>query len=91
MLEHRPGPEPHFHGSEIPMPNVVLASGQITAADQLSIELVQAVETPAVILLRWPAAPSVTDARRFAAVTRAVTGILAEARAALARHQAGEM
>ena len=73
------------------MPNLTLASGQITAADQLTIELVQATETPAVILLRWPAAPSVTDARRFAAVAAAVTAILAEARAVLARHQAGEM
>ena len=72
------------------MPNLTLASGQITAADQLVIELVQATETPAVILLRWPAAPSVTDARRLAAVAAAVTAILAEARARLARHQAGE-
>jgi hypothetical protein len=46
---------------------------------------------PPVILIRWPAAPSVTDARRFAAVAAAITTILAEARAALARHQAGEM
>ena len=72
------------------MPNVTLASGQITLADQLSIELVRAKETPAVILLRWPAAPSVTDARRFAAVAAAITAILAEARAAIARHQADE-
>jgi hypothetical protein len=32
-----------------------LASGQITAIDTLTIELVQANETPAVVMIRWPA------------------------------------
>ena len=73
------------------MPNLVLASGQITAADQLTVELVQATETPDAILLRWPAAPSVTDPRKFAAVANAITAILAEARARLATFKAGEL
>jgi hypothetical protein len=66
------------------MPNLTLAVGQITAADRLSIELVQAVETPPAIL-------SVTDLRRFGAVANAVVAILAEARAALAKIKAAEM
>ena len=73
------------------MPNLTLASGQITAADQLSIELVQATETPAAILIRWPGAPSVTDPHKFAAVANVITTILAEARARLATIKAGEM
>jgi hypothetical protein len=52
---------------------------------------VQAIETPDVILIIWPAAPSVTDARRFAAVANAITAILAEARARLATIRAAEM
>lgn len=68
-----------------------LATGQITTADRLSVELVEAVETPAVILLRWPAAPSVTDVRRFAAVAAAVTAILAEAVAKVATLKAGDI
>jgi hypothetical protein len=44
-----------------------LASSQITAVDTLTIELVQANETPAVVIVRWPAKPSVLHPRRFAA------------------------
>jgi hypothetical protein len=35
-----------------------LASGQITAVDAIVIELVQADETPAVVIIRWPAKPT---------------------------------
>ena len=73
------------------MPNLTLASGQITAADRLSVELVQAIETPSTILIRWPDAPSVTDPRKFGAVANAVVAILAEARARLATIKAGEI
>ena len=54
------------------MPNVVLASGRITHTDQLSVELVQAIEIPPAILMRWPAAATVTDPRRFPAAALAV-------------------
>lgn len=73
------------------MPNVTLASGQITPADPLTIELVQAIETPEAILIRWPAAPTVTDARKPPAVAAAITAILAEARATLAKIRATEL
>ena len=40
--QHTAGPGIPLQGSEIPMPNLILASGQITRSDQLAIELVQA-------------------------------------------------
>jgi hypothetical protein len=42
-----------------------LASGQITATDQLTIELIEPNETPAVIIVRWPAKPTVLHPHRF--------------------------
>ena len=42
-----------------------LATAQITAADTLTIELVEANETPAVVIVRWPAKPSVLHPHRF--------------------------
>jgi hypothetical protein len=42
-----------------------LASSQITATDTITIELVEADETPAVIILRWPAKPTVLHPHRF--------------------------
>ena len=73
------------------MPTVTLAVGQITPADQLTIELVSATETPEAILIRWPAAASVTDPRRFGLVANSVTAVLAEAWATLARIKAAEL
>jgi hypothetical protein len=67
-----------------------LATGQITLSDSLTVELHEPLDMPPVILITWPPAPTVTDARRFAAVANAVVTILAEARAALARYQADE-
>jgi hypothetical protein len=67
-----------------------LASGQITATDQLTVELVRALETPEAILISWPVAPSVTDPRRLADVVAATMAILAEARSALAAVGAAE-
>jgi hypothetical protein len=67
-----------------------LASGQVTSADQLSVELVRAIETPAAILISWPNAPSVTDPRKLADVVAATMAILAEAGAALATVGAAE-
>jgi hypothetical protein len=42
-----------------------LAEGQLTAAGTITIELVEADETPAVVIVRWPAKPSVLHPRRF--------------------------
>jgi hypothetical protein len=38
-----------------------LATGQITAVDALTIELIQADETPAVVMIVWPPDQTITD------------------------------
>ena len=43
----------------------VLAEGQITPSDAIIVELVEADETPAVIIVRWPAKPTVFHPRPF--------------------------
>ena len=63
VLEHRPGQKTHSK-EWIPVPHLVLATGQITRSDQLVIELVRAIEAPAIILIGWPSAPTVTDNTR---------------------------
>ena len=40
---------------------IVLASGQVTRADRLSVELVKPTGTPPVILIKWPPLPSVVE------------------------------
>jgi hypothetical protein len=44
-----------------------LASGQINAVDTLVIELIEANETPAVVIVKWPAKASVLHPRLFPA------------------------
>jgi hypothetical protein len=62
----------------------MLASGAITAGDEISIELIEPTDTPAVIFVRWPLAPSVTDPGRFPATCNAILAILAAASVRLA-------
>ena len=42
-----------------------LASGAITAVDTVTSELGEAVETPAIVIVRWPAKATVFHPRRF--------------------------
>lgn len=42
-----------------------LATGQISATDTITVELVEADETPAVVIITWPAKPSILHPRRF--------------------------
>ena len=68
-------------------PAVVLATGQLNrSGDTLSVELHQPTAHPAVILLRWPEAPSVCDPnpKALASTAASMVRILAEAQAALA-------
>jgi hypothetical protein len=62
-----------------------LASGQLTAVDTITIELVQADETPAVVIIRWPSKPSILHPRRFPAVADAAARIFAAAVVRLAQ------
>jgi hypothetical protein len=62
-----------------------LASGAITAADTITVELIEADETPAVVIVRWPAKPTVLHPRRFpdaaATIARRAATRLAQIRA----------
>ena len=48
-----------------------LASGQIDGRDIITVELIEADEAPAVIIVRWPSKPTVFHPRRSAADTAA--------------------
>jgi hypothetical protein len=67
------------------MANLTLASGQITKSDRLAVVLHQPTDSPPIVLLRWPAAPSVCDPnpKAIASVAAAMVRILAEAQAAI--------
>ena len=66
-----------------------LASGQITAVDVLTIELVEADETPAVVIVRWPAKPTILHPRRFPDVAATIAQLFARAHIVLASLKAG--
>jgi hypothetical protein len=61
-----------------------LASSQITATDSITIELVEADETPAAVLVRWPLKPTVLHPRRFPDTASIAARLFAEAATALA-------
>jgi hypothetical protein len=61
-----------------------LASGAITATDIITIELVEADETPAVVIITWPAKPTVLHPRRFPDVAATVAQLFARAHVVLA-------
>lgn len=56
-----------------------LGTGQITATDQIMIELVESDETPPVIIIRWPAKPSILHPRRFPSAANIAAAIFAGA------------
>jgi hypothetical protein len=62
-----------------------LAAGQINGRDTITIELIEANETPAVIIIRWPAKPSVPHPRRFGAAADTAARIFAAAVVRLAQ------
>ena len=61
-----------------------LASSRITATDTITVELIEANETPAVVIIRWPAKPSVIHPHRFPDTAAILTRLFAEAATALA-------
>jgi hypothetical protein len=66
-----------------------LASGQITAVDVLTIELVETDENPTVVIVRWPDKPSVIPPRRFPDVAATIARLAADAHTAVAAIKAG--
>jgi hypothetical protein len=61
-----------------------LASGQITATQEVTIELVEADETPAVVIVRWPVKPSMIHPRRFPDTAAMMVRLFSEAHTVLA-------
>jgi len=68
----------------MPQPTT-LATGQITAADEITVELHRPATEPAFILVRWPPAPSVASPDNFSELVAAVFRVLADARTTLSR------
>ena len=66
-----------------------LASAAITATDTIVVELVEADETPAVVIVRWPVKPTVLHPRRFPDTAAMVARLFAEAHTVLANIKAG--
>ena len=56
-----------------------LASASITTTDVVTIELVESDETPPVIIIRWPAKPTVLHPKRFGSAADAATRAFAGA------------
>jgi hypothetical protein len=61
-----------------------LASGQITAVDGITVELVETDEHPTVVIVRWPDKASVIHPRRFPDTAAVVARLFAEAHTLLA-------
>jgi hypothetical protein len=69
--------------------STILGEAQITAVDTLTIELVEADETPAVVIVRWPLKASVLYPRRFPDTAAVIARLFAEAATTLASIKAG--
>jgi hypothetical protein len=67
-----------------------LASSQITAVDTITIELVEADETPAVVIVRWPLKATILHPRRFPDTAAMLARLFAEAATRLASIKAGK-
>jgi hypothetical protein len=83
-LEHRPGLRSQLYTRS----NITeLASAQRTPSphNTISVELSEANETPAVIIVRWPAKPTVLHPLRFSAVADVATRVFAAAVVKLAQ------
>jgi hypothetical protein len=67
----------------------ILAGGQVTTSDQLTVELIESLEVPPSIVFRWPAQPTVTDLTQFAATANLVARLMATAVTRLAELRRG--
>lgn len=56
-----------------------LAAGQINASGGITVELVEADETPAAVIIRWPAKPTVVHPRRCPDTAASIARLFAEA------------
>jgi hypothetical protein len=65
-----------------------LAEGQLTAVGTITIELVEADETPAVVIVQWPLQPTVLHPKRFTETAAMIARLFATASTELARIKA---
>jgi hypothetical protein len=75
------------------LPNhpILLATGTITpTGDSLEVELVQPADSPSVIMIRWPAAPTITTPARYNDAATTAMRLLADASTTLARIRASK-
>jgi len=65
---------------------ITLAEGAITRADRLSVQLIRPSDSPSVVLLVWPAAPTVAHAspKALSNIAAAIVRLIGEAQAQLA-------
>jgi hypothetical protein len=90
VLEHRRARNPLIQeASPNEHHNDTLATGQITAIHTITIELVEADETPAVIIISWPEKPTVLHPRRFPDTAAGIARLFAEAHTVLAAIRQG--
>ena len=61
-----------------------LASGQINAVHSLTVELVEADETPAVVIVQWPRQATVLHPKRFPDTAATAARLFAQAATELA-------
>jgi hypothetical protein len=61
-----------------------LASTQLNGHDSVTIELVEADDTPAAVIIRWPSKPSVVHPRRFPEAAAQIARVFAQAATELA-------
>ena len=66
-----------------------LASSQINAGASIVVELVEADETPAVVIVRWPNKATIIHPKRFPDAAAAIAKLFAEAHTKLAAIKAG--
>jgi hypothetical protein len=72
-------------------PTTALASGAINqSGDIIEIVLVQPADSPSVIMIRWPGAPTITPPARYNEVASTAMRLLAEASTMLARIKASK-
>jgi hypothetical protein len=64
-----------------------LVSSQINASDTIVVELVEADETPAVVIVRWPVKTTILHPRRFPDTAAVIARLFAEAATRLAGDQ----
>ena len=71
--------------------STILATARVSAADIITISLVEPSDAPAAVFVRWPGQPSVTDPYRLPALANAVMAVLAEAVGKLATIRTDEL